>query len=384
MRVSIGAGWCYDGRGEIVHTRRSALAALAGAPLAWTCPALSREHSQTTPSLAAAARTRGCYFGAAVRIDQIEADPGLRNMVLRDCSALAPEIHFKWDQLEPREGHHIFNAADGLADFAHAHGLALRGHTLLWDQSTPRWAKSQLLHERDWTLVARHFEIVLSRYRDRVREWDVVNEPIDSESGEAGLRANAFLRTFGPGYIGRALTEARRLAPDACLMINDYGFDYDNPVEAKRRRSMLRLVERLKREGAPLDGIGVQAHLDLSKGPFRPAPVREFLQELAQFGIEIVITEFDVRESDRSAPLDLRDRRVADEARAYLEVALDQPAVRGVVTWGLSDRHSWLQDQRRGLPRVEAARSLNRGLPYDAAFNPKPMYWSMHEAFRKV
>jgi endo-1,4-beta-xylanase len=53
-------------------------------------------------------------------------------------------------------------------------------------------------------------------------------------------------------------------------------------------------------------------------------------------------SELDV--ADEKAPADevVRDRLVADAYSRFLDAALDEPAVKMVVTWGLSDRHSWI------------------------------------------
>lgn len=353
---------------------------MSGGALLAAMPATGLGSGLRAPSLAREAEAAGRFYGIAARIDQIESEPGLADIVRRECNCLTHEIDLKWNVVQPGPAHFHFAPADGLVRFAAAHGLAVRGHTLLWEQSTPGWALGALRRRRDWSIVADHFAALLPRYGERIAEWDVVNEPVDSEAGEDGYRRTVFHRAFGPGHVARALREARRHLPRARLMINDYGFDYDNPVEARRRDIMLRMVERLRREGAPLDGVGVQAHLDLSKGPFRPAILRDFLSALAGLGVSITITELDVREHDFAAPIDLRDRRVADEVSAYLNVALAEPAVRGIVTWGLSDRHSWLQEQRPDHVTGDSGPALNRGLPYDADLAPKPLYWAMHRA----
>jgi endo-1,4-beta-xylanase len=81
-----------------------------------------------------------------------------------------------------------------------------------------------------------------------------------------------------------------------------------------------------------------------------------------------------------------RDARVADETRRYLDVALGQPAVRGLTTWGLSDRHSWLRVTKDDFARYPDAwkdgssPGVNRGLPFDYSFKPKPMYRAIAEA----
>lgn len=359
-----------------LSTRRALLGGLLAAPVLLGVPGLTE--AKAVMDVAKSRRAPGPYLGAAVRIDQIEADPRLAEAVLRDCASLTPEIDMKWDALQPAPGEWRTAAADGLVAFAGRHGLDVRGHTLLWDQSTPAWAKAQLARRPgDWTIVSDYFEAVLGRYGDAVGEWDVVNEPIDT-SARDNLRATVFQKAYGPGYVERALREARAHAPNARLVINDYGFDYDNPVEHERRAAFLRLLEQLKASGAPLDGVGVQAHLDLSKGPLKREILAPFFNRIADLGLSIAITELDVKEESLRGDVAERDRRVADHVQAYLDIALEQPSVTGLTTWGLSDRHSWLQKQpvRASVSPV----GLNRGLPYDGALEPKPVYWAIQQA----
>ncbi len=357
-------------------SRRQLLAGLTAACL----PATPSARAQTPPSLREAAAAGNRFFGAAVRIDEIERDPRLRQAILRDCSHLTPEIDLKWDAVEPVRGELRLRAADDLAGFARRHGLKLRGHTLLWHDGIPPWAAEALATRPDWTLIRRFFASVIPRFGDSIEEWEVVNEPIETGFRMDGLRRSPFLDAFGPDYIRRALEEARQFAPNARLMLNEYGLDYDIPVERDRRYLLLRLIERLRHEGAPLNGLGIQAHLNLRKEPFDERIFATFLREVAGLGLQIVITELDVMEADRSLAPAERDHRAADLVRRYLDVALAEKAVAGVVTWGLGDRHSWLQ-QRRHSP-ADGPHDLNRGLPYDDDYVPKPMHRAIGDAFR--
>lgn len=318
----------------------------------------------------------GRLYGAAVRPGLLSGDPALREAVLADCDWITPEIDWKWNALEYRRGAWWFERADALVAFARANGKQLRGHTLLWDQSTPDWARAEMADRRDWRLVERWFSTALGRYGDAACEWDVVNEPIDTVDGRDGLRRTCFQRAFGADYVARALWLARGHAPRARLFINEYGLDYANGEERDRRRALLRLVERLRRDGVPLDGIGVQAHLDLAKGPLDAAGIAAMLREIAGMGLSVTITELDVREADRTSPIAARDRAIDDAVRRYLDIVLAEPAVRGVVSWGVSDRDSWLQaDIAAATPDL-----LNRGLPYDAALRPKPVRATLRRA----
>ena len=278
---------------------------------------------------------------------------------------------------------------DALTDFALTNNKQLRGHTLLWHLSVPHWATSLLPEKGGWSFLQRYFQAALSRYGNAIAEWNVINEPIETGYRTDGLRSSIFLQAFGVDYIARALWEARRLAPRAKLLINEFGLEYDLRVEHERRYHFLKLLDRLKRADVPLDGVGLQAHLDLSKGVMPANVLGRFLKEIADLGLFIVISELDVKEHDYVLPMDQRDARVADETRRYLDVTLDQPAVRGLTTWGLSDRHSWLQVTKDDFARYPDAwkdgssPGLNRGLPFDSSMKPKPMYRAIAECARR-
>ncbi len=67
--------------------------------------------------------------------------------------------------------------------------------------------------------------------------------------------------------------------------------------------------------------------------------------------------------------------------RRYLDAALAEPAVAAVVTWGLSDRQSWIVAGRRhGF--LHPGRLPQRPLPFDADLNPKPAFDAVIEAFQ--
>lgn len=355
--------------------RRRVLAGLASLPFAST--ALSK---------AAMAFSDGAprLLGTCVRIEQLEREPQLADCLLSQFGSITPEIHLKWNSVENREGQFWFEPVDRLVTFAGKHDLRLHGHTLLWEQGTPDWALHAISHDKDWGLVERHIERVMSRYRDVIRDWDVVNEPIDTQNGRDGLRRNTFQKTFGSDYIARALQAAHHTAPNARLLLNEYGFEYDNYIEVARRAALLKLLEKLLVAGVPLHGVGIQAHLDLGKGPIPQRDVGKFLQDIADMGLAILVTELDVKERDYRATLAERDARVSDEVRRYLEVALAQPAVESVTTWGISDRLSWLQVEPgdRVDPNRFGPAAPNRGLPFDGDLQPKAMHTALLDALQ--
>lgn len=326
------------------------------------------------------------YFGAAVRVQEVMREPDFRDALLRECDYLTPEVALKWTTVERSPNAFDFTSMDALTNFALANKKQLHGHTLVWHKGVPSWAASTLSEKGGWKLMQRYFQAALLRYAHAIAQWDVINEPIETGYRMDGLRSSPFLQAFGADYIARALWEARGLAPQAKLMINEFGLEYDSRLEHDRRYHFLKLLERLKGAGVPLDGVGLQAHLDLSKGALSTDALRRLLKDIADLGLFIVVSELDVKEYDYILPVEQRDARVADEVRRYLEVVLAEPAVRGLSTWGLSDRHSWLQVTPEDLARYPHAwkdgssPGVNRGLPFDTSMKPKPMYRAIAEA----
>jgi endo-1,4-beta-xylanase len=299
-------------------SRRGLLSVLAAAPM--TLAMASAGPAETVPNFLgddaapverkAAAR----LFGAAVRPDQLTDETPLLQAI-RGCGLLVPEYHGQWSAVEWRRGNPWYGNYDAICDFAEKHGQQVRGHSLIWEQMTPDWARDEMLDQQDWQTVERHFATLLPRYSGRIREWIVVNEMIDTEHGDRGFRRTSFQRAYGNDYVRRALETARVLDPQAKLMINDYSLCYDNPVDEARRNQMLRLVERIKASGTPLDMVGLQGHLELRKGRISQPRLARFIADLSGMGVEVAITELDVLEDDLNRPIEERDGRAGSDRR---------------------------------------------------------------------
>lgn len=314
----------------------------------------------------------GIRFGAALRSPILRQAPDFSPFYVAECSSLTPEWELKWESLTYGGESYNFTDCDLIIDLARRNGLAVRGHSLLWHLSTPAWAVQRMRETRDWGIVENHIRTVVSRYRDVIDHWDVVNEPIDA-SGPNGLRDNVFHEVYGPDYIEQAIRLTHEIAPNARLFINDFSLEYDFPEEHARRNALIGLAEHLLSRGVPLSGVGIQAHLDLRKGRISQRDVDTFLSRLEAMGLDISITELDVYEADRSLPIDQRDDLVAQTAREFLDVALAHASVKSLTTWGLSDRFSWLSEPPQGQPG-------NRGLLYDELWQAKPMRQAVVEA----
>ncbi len=327
---------------------------------------------------------QGRYFGTAVRPDQLHDMPDLRRAVLSNCGSVTPEIDLKWAALEWNKGEYNFQPLDDLLELADKNGIQVHGHTLLWGQSVPPWAMSHMTENAgDWSVISEYMNAVLGRFGARISRWDLINEAIDTSESD-NLRRNIFYKSFGPNYIDSALAEARVHAPKAKFLLNEFSLEYDNPVDEDRRHAVLRLLERLKSSGSTFDGLGIQAHLDLTKGNVKKRIIKPFLESVADLGLEIYVSELDIQEADLTKDQAIRDKEVSAEVRRYLDIVLEVPEVRGITSWGLSDNLSWLNSKEYKRRDVKGALGgENRGLPFDGAMRPKDLYYAMNSAFSR-
>lgn len=327
-------------------------------------------------SLRERAEAKGLLYGAAVETRGL-SETDFADCLARECSILVPENELKWARVRPSQNQFNFAGSDRLAEFASQHQMKFRGHTLVWHGSVPAWLTETATSRNAEELLENHISTVVKRYAGRVHSWDVVNEAVYLGSeGVNGLRNNLWHRLLGPSYIDTAFRTAAAADPNALLVYNDYGLDIDDDEQNARRARVLQLLERLKSDGVPVHALGTQAHLWAGESRFNPTKLRQFLRDVADLGLKILVTELDV--VDRNLPRDIarRDRGVADTYRAYLDAALDEPAVIGVLTWGLSDRRTWLT---RSRPRRDGAPV--RPLPFDSQMRPKPAYEAIAAAF---
>jgi len=357
------------------------LAALSSGP-ALLRPSASGSESQ--PVLRRSAAKKNLIYGTTISAGQIAGDPPFVDLVLQQAGAVVAENDMKWRVMNRgARDEDNYRPADTVADFAHENDLTLRGHNLLWYQSTPSWFFDLSSRQEMAGAIVDRITALAGRYRGRVHSWDVVNEPIGPEDGRPdGLRTGVFLEMFGPDYLDLAYRTAREADPNARLVVNEYGLELDAPEQEARRAALLKLIERMQRANVPVDAVGIQAHLSCAGGPpFSAARLRRFLSQVAGLGLTIQITELDV--TDENAPADqaVRDRLVADTYARFLDAALDEAAVKMVMTWGLSDRHSWIVRRETNESKWRVDSSPSRPLPFDADLKPKPAFEAIAQAF---
>ncbi|MGZ3697585.1 MAG: endo-1,4-beta-xylanase [Bdellovibrionota bacterium] len=131
-------------------------------------------------------------------------------------------------------------------------------------------------------------------------------------------------------------------------------------------------MKELRRQNVPVTGVGFQLHVAVDRFP-TVAEMQTNFDRLTKLGLKIGITELDVRIPQKAK----NDPAViAKQARIYRDYAafcVANTSCENIVTWGISDKHSWVEgyfgDQ-------------GSALLFDAGYHPKQAYWKFAEALR--
>ena len=309
-------------------------------------------------------------------------------LITRQFNSITPENVIKWEHIHPRPGKYDFEPADRYVAFGEKHGMFIVGHTLVWHSQTPQWVFNEngkpAAREVLLARLREHIHTVVSRYKGRVKGWDVVNEALNEDGT---LRQSPWLKIIGEDFIQKAFEFAHEADPAAELYYNDYALE-----NAPKRNGAIALVKKLQAAGVKIDGIGTQEHAKLDWPT--TAQVDETLTAFGKLGVKVMVTELDMdvlptRTRDRGADVALRfaadpalnpytnglpvqvqqalARRYADLFEVYVK---HSATLKRVTFWGVTDADSWLNDwpvrNRTAYP-----------LLFDRAAQPKPAFGSV-------
>jgi len=294
-------------------------------------PGLLVAQDAASPGLRGPADARGLWLGAAIRPEFLEDEDYVR-VLKENFNLVVPENDLKWEMIRLSPTKYDFSGVDVLVDFAQENKMAFRGHTLVWHNQNPSWLTQLPDDSAVWEKALRdHITTVVGEYKGRIRDWDVVNEVV---ADDGTMRETLWSRHLGPSYIALAFQLAHAADPAAQLFINDYSTEEPG---AKADR-LYALVKGLKEQGVPVHGVGFQCHIDGSR-PLDFAAIGRNFQRFADLGLEVQITELDVRMPG------VMDQGALDrQAGVYAGVlrALIAAGGKTAVVWGVTDLRSWV------------------------------------------
>lgn len=319
------------------------------------------QHTNTAAGVTPAAENTGLktryqrYFPIGVAVSPRALHTDEAGLITSQFNSLTPENAMKMEPIHPRENLYYWKDADSIAAFAQRNHMKLRGHTLCWHNQAPQWmfvdekgktATRELLLQR----LKAHITAVVTKYKNAVYAWDVVNEAISDKKDEY-LRPSPWLSIIGEDFIAKAFEFAHEADPNAQLFYNDY-----NEIDPVKREKIYRLVKSLKDAGVPIHGIGLQSHWAINEPS--AAQLDSTLQRFSQLGLKLQITELDIsvypkeHEARERRPEDNNTAFTADKEQQQLQqykmcfelFRKYRKHITGVTFWNISDRDSWLDN----------------------------------------
>ena len=294
----------------------------------------------------------------------LASDAAYRSIVPREFNTLTPENVMKFDHIHPAPESFDFCDSDALVSYAAANHMQVRGHTLVWHQQLPEWlSRGEFSRDELIAILREHIQTVVGRYRGQVWAWDVVNEAFESDGS---LRDSLWLRGIGAEYIEMAFRWAHEADPEALLFYNDFAAE---GLGAKSD-AVYGFLARLRSQGVPVHGAGLQMHLEAGKAP-SSNEIEQNMNRLAALGLEIHVTEMDVRVAQPAS-----EEKLLAQAETYRDVVgacVAVEACRSITFWGFTDRHSWVAS-------AGAFAGFGSALLLDEAYGFKPAYQGVREA----
>lgn len=309
-----------------------------------------------------------------------------QELVAREFNAITMENDMKWERIHPRPGVWEWASPDKFVDFGVRRDMYIVGHVLVWHSQTPKWVfeDSQgkaLSRDSLLSLMKQHIETVVGRYQGKIAAWDVVNESIDEDKG---WRKSPWLNIIGREFMEKAFQFTHEVDPKAHLLYNDY-----NEHNPHKRAFIVDFVNRFKKKGVPIHGIGMQGHVGLGYPDIKE--YEKSIEAFAAAGMRVHITELEIdvlpeawdqigaevsknfaysKKLDpytSGLPQKIEDklaRRYEEYFRLFLK---HRDKIDRVTFWGTGDGESWKND-------FPVKGRTNYPLLFDRQYNKKPAY----------
>ena len=300
-------------------------------------------------------------------------------------------IGFYWSANEREKGKWELNKnyQFGL-DWALENNKTVRGHPLLWHNSTPRWINSETrdvdeIHKD----ILRHVRFLLSNY-PQIDEWDLYNEaPSVTEIRDYIGQNHGVARWMdsrgGQGPVVKMLSdELQAIQPQAKGLINHFQYEHEDYHE---------LISYCIDNDIPIKSIGIQAHMQEDSNIWSEEVMWNLLEDYSKYDIPIDLTEVTIcscetvtdwkemrswqdsikearragKEKPKRQTSSKYEKYQAEYAHDFYTLAFSHPAVKTIVLWALSDKGSW--------------REFPAGV-FDDKGKPKPIYHTLNKLIK--
>lgn len=274
-------------------------------------------------------------------------------------------LPFYWKTLEPEQGKPRYTAGssyifrrppvDPILEFCESNKITAKGHAIIYGMRRwghPDWMPSDRKEMEFY--FEKHIQELALRYKDRIRMWDVVNEPVDQAN--RGIMPD--------DYTYKSYKWAMKYFPESVIFnINDIDFKSGIPYTRRYVEIARNMIDR----GIRIDNVGAQMHIfnpveaqKIAEGDniLTPAKLTEVVDCLNEVGRPVHVSEVTVCAPDST--------RTGSAIQAVITENLYRfwfscPNITGITWWNVVDGG--------GAPGEPSYSGL-----YDKEVNKKPVY----------
>ena len=284
-------------------------------------------------------------------------DQKFKEILNREFNSITAENDMKMANIFRGPGNYDFSDGDAIVAYAKANNMRVHGHTLVWHSSIPSWLNNFDGTDEEFSAVVEDYvKATVAHFAEEtmtvdgqevpvVQGWDVVNEVFDG----AGLRNSLFRQRMGNDYAAQLFQWAREADPDVKLFYNDYNI----AGEPDKRGAIINMVNDFMARDIPIDGIGMQMHLNHN---WPTSDLQLAIEQIAGTGLLVHVSELDVKANYDDAVSELTVERAQAQEQQYQRAAyhyvtkVPEDQQYGLTIWGFRDGDSWLYDGGNDWP----------------------------------
>lgn len=325
------------------------------------------------PPLKELAAKRGVELGNFTMSSMLDEKPYTDILTSEFSFGLAdntPNWYFTDGGLRPKgPNQYNFKQMDQVMTFTQQNNMPIQAHHYLWGEEKwlPEWLKSGNYNQAQLNdLIKDHILTVGGRYKGQIKEWTVVNEAFTRGQNMYGLNDWWGDHMGGKGYIDDAFIWARQADPSSKLILNDFNNEGINDIS----NEMHTYIKDAKARGVPIDGIGMQMHID-GTHPTTKDEVVSNMKRFGDLGVGVYVTEFDINMNDVPAGSAEKDRIAGNIYYEMMRSCIESKVCKSFAYLGITDKETWYNHMGLKDPRP---------LMFDKDYNPKPAYYSTRDA----
>lgn len=284
-----------------------------------------------------------------------------------------PNWHFTDADLRPAPDKFNFSRVDQVVDYAQKNNMEIEMHHYIWGEEKwlPDWLKNGNYNKQQlMDLVHNHIATMGARYKGKVSHWSVVNEAFTRGQHMYGLHDWWADNIGDQSYIDQAFIWAHEADPNSKLILNDFQNEAKNDVSD----AMYEYIKGAKARGVPIDGIGMQMHIDGTHPPTKDEVVAN-MKRFGDIGVKVYVTELDVNMNDVKADDAARDEIQSGIYFEMMRACIESKVCPSFSLLGITDKETWY-NYMPGTPNA-------RPLMFDKDYKPKPAFYSFRQALQQ-